>query len=76
MVPFLKQCLLTLIIILSFIPSFNIEIHEVLVTILSVVSTEVKEVGSFILKNSVWWGNKSAKKKYVYGAERRWRGDG
>ena len=75
-VPYLKQCLLTLIIILSFIPSFIIEVHEVLVTILSVVSTEVKEVGSFILKNSVWWGNKSAKKKYVYGAERWWRGDG
>ena len=42
----------------------------VLGTILSVVSTELKEVGSFILKNSDWWGNKSAKKKYVYGAER------
>ena len=60
----------------SFIPSFDIEVHEVLVTILSVVSTEVKEVGSFILKNSVWWGNKNARKKYVYGSERRWRGDG
>lgn len=35
---------------------------------------KVNRMGSFILKDAVWWGNKCAKKRYVYVAQRAQRG--